>query len=297
MARSSDPFQRPLDAVDPKLASMAFVETERFHHPTRFSDRDNDNDSDSGMGLQPPLLPVFSSTILKTDNDVVQPTLDTKITDSKADKTRPIGGFDDIVAADLHSDQEKKRYDGESDKPGSSVSVDDDLAWNIKSSALPIPERSPLLDFLDNDSLPSRENGASKTNIMDDDSWNVVEKTDVKAREHLEPPTKPLPPLPKEAELLDNARQSDHDASKDPLIAEALKEPPRQSAERDTAKRRDAKAREPDFVCPRPASKKKEEIEIAPKEIFRDMGLGECKRLFVSFFLSPPDQDGPRVAT
>jgi len=271
MAQSSDPFQRPLDAVDPKLASMAFVETERFHHPIQFKD-DNNDDNDSEIDLQPPLLPVFPATTVKTDDDIL-PTLDTKVTDSKADKTQPIGGFDDI-AADLHSDQPKKLYDNENDKP-SSIGIDDDLAWNIKSSALPISERSPLVDFLENDSVVvSRENKTSKTNIMDDDSWNVVEKTDVKGREQLEPPTKPLPPLPKEAEFLENVHQSEYNASKDLLIAEALKEPPQRSAE-DTAKRCDTRAREPDFVCPRPASRKKEEIEIAPKEIFRDMGLGE----------------------
>ncbi|KAH0950009.1 hypothetical protein HN011_000401 [Eciton burchellii] len=271
MAQSSDPFQRPLDTVDPKLASMAFVETERFHHPTQFNDDDNDNDSE--MDLQPPLLPVFPATTVKTDNDILT-TLDTKIINSKADKTQPIGGFDDISTADLHTDQGKKRYESENDKP-SNIGIDEDLAWNIKSSALPIPEKSPLVDFLENDSVPSTENKASKTNIMDDDSWNVVEKMDVKGREQLEPPTKPLPPLPKEAELLENTRQTEYDMSKDLLIAEALKKSPQRSAEQDTAKRCDTKAREPDFVCPRPASKKKEEIEIAPKEIFRDMGLAE----------------------
>ena len=44
MAQSSDPFQQPLDPVDPKLASMAFVETERIYHHQLHDDNDDDDD-------------------------------------------------------------------------------------------------------------------------------------------------------------------------------------------------------------------------------------------------------------
>ncbi|EZA48984.1 hypothetical protein X777_12430 [Ooceraea biroi] len=296
MAQSSDPFQQLLDPADPKLASMAFVESERFQPPTsaaqfRDDDDDEDDDDDDEMGLQPPLLPVSSA--VKADSDFPS-SLGARVIDEDSkqpdNKAQPIAEFDDVMAALASTDQGNKQAENESIKPRS-VRVDEDLAWNVRSSATPpVPERSPLVDFLASDSAPPREERPSR-NIMDDDSWNVVEKPDVKGREQFEPPTKPLPPLPKEAELYqESARPSKHDPSKDLLIAEAVKEPPQRSPEREqkTAGPREEKSREPNYSCPRPSERhvagKKEEIEIAPKQIFRDMGLGMYDKIVIYIF-------------
>lgn len=173
--------------------------------------------------------------------------------------------------------------------------VDEDLASrDIGSSVLPTAEKSPMVDFLGDEDAPPKED--KTRNIMDDDSWNVVEKIDVKREQGekvLEPPTKPLPPLPKEnpGELLeDSARQDKYEMSNDFLIAEAAKPSPPQrgiDSEHESVKRHQApRPKETDYACPRPVGKKKQEIEIAPKEIFRDIGLGECNRIFFLYFVS-----------
>lgn len=278
MAQSSDPFQRPLDPVDPKLASMAFVETER-NYPApahQFRDDDRDEDENEKLGLQVPLLPISTAT---TDSDVSFSSA-TKV-DSKI---QPLEEREDIV--NLGTDQDKV-------VPPSGISqADEDLVHrDVRSSVLPTAEKSPVVDFLGDDDAPPRED--KTRNLMDDDSWNLVEKMDVKreqgGKEH-EPPTKPLPPLPKEAENLleDNARPDKYEMSNDFLIAEAAKpsppQPPQRSndSEHESVKRREVpRPKETDYVYPRPIGKKKQEIEIAPKEIFRDMGLGECDKIFL----------------
>ncbi|XP_011268268.1 reticulon-1 isoform X1 [Camponotus floridanus] len=265
MAQSSDPFQRPLDPVDPKLASMAFVETERTYAPAhQFRDDDGDEVENEKLDLQVPLLPISTAT---ADSDVPSAT--------KGDsKVQPLEEREDI--ANLGTDQDKVIASG-------TDQADEDLVHrDVKSSVLPMAEKSPVVDFLGDDDAPPKED--KTRNIMDDDSWNVVEKMDVKREQggkEPEPPTKPLPPLPKEADLLeDNARQDKYEMSNDFLIAEAAKpsppQPPQRSnnSEHESVKRREVpKPKETDYVYPRPVGKEKQEIEIAPKEIFRDMGL------------------------
>lgn len=262
MAQSSDPFQRPLDPVDPKLASMAFVETERTYAPAH-QFRDDDEVENEKLDLQVPLLPIPTGT---ADSDVPS---------AKAEVRPPLE--DDL--ANLGTDRDKIVASG-------TDQAEDLVRRDVKSSVLPIAEKSPVVDFLGDDDAPPKEDRAR--NIMDDDSWNVVEKVDVKREQggkEPEPPTKPLPPLPKEADLLeDNARQDKYEMSNDFLIAEAAKpsppQPPQRSnnSEHESVKR--PKPKETDYVYPRPVGKKKQEIEIAPKEIFRDMGLGECDKIF-----------------
>ncbi|XP_072747280.1 uncharacterized protein Rtnl1 isoform X1 [Anoplolepis gracilipes] len=273
MAQSSDPFQRPLDPVDPKLASMAFVESERTYPPPahQFRDDDDDDDDDNAdddkIGLQVPLLP---SSIATADSDVLF---------SSATKTdnnvQPFEEHDDIIGLDT---DQAKLHERQVIPPSSTNRFDQD----IRSSVLPTVEKSPMVDFLGDDDPPPKEEKAR--NIMDDDSWNLVEKMDVKREQgakEFEPPTKPLPPLPKEAEFPeDSARQDKYEMSNDFLITEAARPSPPQPPQRTTesehesVKRREVpRPKEPDYICPRPLSKKKQEIEIAPKEIFRDMGL------------------------
>lgn len=276
MAQSSDPFQQPLDPlVDPKLASMAFVETERAFPAHQFHD-DDDNDE---INLQPPLLPTSIATTVKDDDsDDLLFSSTAKIIDEENEtesisKAQPIEEREDTT---FGFDQGKWHETA----PPHSTNIDDDFIPSVKSSVLPTAEKSPVLDFLGDDIVPPREEKTK--NLMDDDSWNVVEKTDVKREQakELEPPMKPLPPLPKEAELLESARQDKYEMSHDFLVAEAVKDkpsPPQRSADSGSAKRH-SKPKESDYICPRPVGKK-QEIEIAPKEIFKDMGLGKRKNI------------------
>lgn len=273
MAQSSDPFQRPLDPVDPKLASMAFVETERNYPPPAHQFRDDDEDEK--LGLQVPLLPVSTAT---ADSDVPFSSA------TKAGSFGPPLEEREDIYINVCTEQDKV-------PPSGINQADEDLVHrDVRSSVLPTAEKSPVMDFLGDDDAPPKED--KTRNLMDDDSWNLVEKMDVKREQggkELEPPTKPLPPLPKEADLLeDNARQDKYEMSNEFLITEAAKtsppQPPQRSndSEHESVKRREVpRPKETDYVCPRPIGKKKQEIEIAPKEIFRDMGLGECDRIFL----------------
>ncbi|XP_018406137.1 PREDICTED: reticulon-1 isoform X1 [Cyphomyrmex costatus] len=255
MAQSSDPFQQPLDPVDSKQVSMTFVEIERSYQQ-RLHDHDDvyydDDNEQEEILLQPPLLST-STTAIQPD-----PLLSSsmKAVDSKA----PFEEREDTLFTDY----------GKRDVIPLSSSNTDDFMQNIRSSMLPAPEKSPLIDFLgESDSESSRENKFKS--ITDDDSWNVMEKIDTK-REAFEPPTKPLPPLPREAQLLEKAHQDVYETSSDFLIAETTKpsQPPADSKKESIKRREIPKPKE--TVSSRPTSKK-QEIEIAPKEIFRDMGL------------------------
>ncbi|XP_029159758.1 reticulon-1 isoform X1 [Nylanderia fulva] len=288
MAQSSDIFQRPLDPVDPKFASMAFVETERTYPPPahQFRDDDDDDDHDNDnedededskkLGLQVPLLP--SSTATADD------LLFSSTTKSESE-SQPFEEREDILNLGIDQGKWTHRQDEAIDFEEEPLRGGD-----VRSSVLPTAERSPVLDFLGDDDPPSVKENLAR-NIMDDDSWNVVEKTDVKreqAGKDLEPPTKPLPPLPKEAEFEDtpSARQDKYEMSNDFLITEAVSKPsapqpqpqPRIAADSEHesigVKRREVpRPKEPEFKPRRPLDNKKQEIEIAPKEIFRDMGL------------------------
>lgn len=274
MAQSSDPFQRPLDPVDPKLASMAFVETERTYQPAAAHQLHDERGDDEKMHLDkesPPPPPLLPTSIVKAAD-----------MDSKVDNEV---GFEERADTTTAVADQGKWHEREITPPSSAKAFDEDFVRFVKSSVLPAPEKSPLLDFLGNDEVAPAKLDDVK-NIMDDDSWNVVEKTDVKREQpkEPEPPTKPLPPLPKEAELLETAHHDKYETSSDFLLDEAVKPsapPPPQprsvNSEPENTKRREApKPKELDFIYPRSVCKK-EEIEIAPKEIFRDIGLGECE--------------------
>lgn len=282
MAQSSDPFQRPLDPVDPKLASMAFVETEqRTYQPAAVHQLDDERDDHEEIHLESPPPPLLPTSFAATD----LPSLDAKAADLDSQFDNEVGFEERADTAPTAFADQPKRREREITPPSSVKAFDEDFVRDVKSSVLPAPEKSPLLDFLGDDELAAFKPDKVK-NIMDDDSWNVVEKADVKREQpkELGPPTKPLPPLPKEAELLETTtRHDEFEMSNDFLIREAVKDkpsapPPPRNLESENTKRREIpKPKEPDYACPRPvvSKAKKEEIEIAPKEIFRDIGLGE----------------------
>ncbi|KAL0116981.1 hypothetical protein PUN28_010093 [Cardiocondyla obscurior] len=272
MAQSSDPFQQPLDPVDPKLASMTFVESERAYRHQFHDDEDGDDDDgddnynieEEEIHLQPPLLPTSTTaSTVQDDSDLLLSSF-TKAADSKVP---PIEEDSDTLFSDYGKRQERSFAPFKDN--------DEDLVQNVKSSMLPAPEKSPLIDFLGDDGESTREEKVKN----DDDSWNVVERTDLKREQAraaaFEPPTKPLPPLPKEAQFLERASQDAFESSGDFLATEITKSSlPQQRPSVKTQQREAPKPKEADRAPYRPVvDKKKQEIEIAPKEIFRDMGL------------------------
>jgi len=162
------------------------------------------------------------------------------------------------------------------------TNIDENFMQNIRSSMPPSAPEKSLIDFLRDDS-ESREDKVK--NITDDDSWNMVERADPKREQvrAIDPPTKPLPPLPKEVQLLEKARQDVYETSSDFLTAETNSSPPLlqqiTDSKHENIKRREI-LKSKESVSSYPVGKKKQEIEIAPKEIFRDMGLGKCDFLF-----------------
>lgn len=235
---AQDPFEQPMRSVDPKLASMTFVETERSAHHTAHHD---------DHAFQQP-------SPISTSSDLLLPSSAKKITGDSANESQ---STDERVAIT------------EAAVPISSANVD---------------EFRDIRSFTDkSDLLGDEPSNRGAKNIMDDDSWNLVEQTDAKREEPKEAPTKPLPPLPKDAEL--SEKSVDEILSGDNLLSEVAKPSPpsfQQTSDSESVKWRQ-KPKETDYVCSRPLAKKKQEIEIAPKEIFRDMGLGECN--FSSQFL------------
>ncbi|XP_012529773.1 reticulon-1 isoform X1 [Monomorium pharaonis] len=303
MAQSSDPFQHPLDLVDPKLASMTFVETERTyrHHlddnereEEKEEDNDDDDDDDDDdyneeeeVRLQPPLLPTSTATTIQAASDLLLSSPLSNVKAVNSSEIQPIekrggGGDDDNDdSAALFTDYGKRHERDVLFTPRDSTNVDEDPRMrNIGSSTLPAPDKSPLIDFLGDDSESSlREDKVKNLESTDHDSWNVVERAELKrekeqATKVFEPPTKPLPPLPKEAQLPKElrARQDAYEmsSSSSPSVPPIV-----DSKHESVVKRREiSKPKEIDRVPSRPTvGKKKQEIEIAPKEIFRDMGL------------------------
>ncbi|XP_011158608.2 reticulon-2 isoform X2 [Solenopsis invicta] len=291
MAQSSDPFQQPLDPVDPKLASMTFVETERAYRHQFDDDDDDDNDDEDEndnddndneedeIRLQPPLLPISTANTVQPASDHRDFLLSSSTKAPTDSEIQPIEERDDF-AATLLTDYEK-RHERDVNLPPSSINVDD----NVRSSVLPAPDKSPLIDFLGDDGESSSSSREDKVkNIADDDSWNVVERTDLKREQAraFEPPTKPLPPLPKEARY--ETSSSDFSTAAETGHIGARPSPPLPLSQQIAESKHDSVIKRRELPKPKetdhsvssrapPIGKKKQEIEIAPKEIFRDMGL------------------------
>ncbi|XP_014218586.1 reticulon-1 isoform X2 [Copidosoma floridanum] len=74
----------------------------------------------------------------------------------------------------------------------------DELVQDVRSSTLPEPEKSPELDFVRDEIVVREATREIQRKPEEDDLWDVLEKPAVRLVED-EPPTKPLPPLPKGA--------------------------------------------------------------------------------------------------
>ncbi|XP_031785771.1 reticulon-1 isoform X4 [Nasonia vitripennis] len=179
----------------------------------------------------------------------------------------------------------------------------DDFMGEIKSSTLPEPEKSPELDFV-KDEIIVHEATKEKPKKPEDELWNVLEKSGndrFEEREvlHDEPPTKPLPPLPKGAEhdaFDDFEKDKGHDKfemSNEFLLAESksnkaqlsggetgdseFESEPEPSPAKTAPKPAPARAElgdaaERKFFCQKP-NKNRDIDEIAPKEIWRHIGI------------------------
>ncbi|XP_012271743.1 reticulon-1 isoform X3 [Orussus abietinus] len=181
----------------------------------------------------------------------------------------------------------------------------------VTTSVQPVPEKAPILDFLRED--PPSESKRTAKGSTDEDSWNLLEKPDkseerdaaVEEAVFQGAPTKPLPPLPREA----NAQESSDlfpekplpdkfVMSNDFLGAEAARgrapqhsgtesgdsefesEPEPSPAKVSLGRpaqpappARPTERREEPAKMKLPLKKREEVDEIAPKQIFRDMGL------------------------
>ncbi|XP_011498648.1 PREDICTED: reticulon-1-like isoform X2 [Ceratosolen solmsi marchali] len=154
---------------------------------------------------------------------------------------------------------------------------------DIKSSSLPEPENSPELDFV-KDEIIVHEATCELPRHREPELWNVLEKSGndrFEEREvlHEEPPNKPLPPIPASTEPeLFHDEDSLTDLSEADIIDEEKLEPkpdpsPTKSLGRPmTATPQLSNAPERKFYREEP-TKSREIEEIAPKDIFRRIGI------------------------
>ncbi|XP_066603770.1 reticulon-2-like [Prorops nasuta] len=288
MAQSSDPFQRPFDQVlqvDPKTATMAFMDNERNYAPSPQLEDDSVEDV---------------LTKMRTEmGDVMSQIMQDKLSSSDLSE-----GSQDSISNEKHKmdsdllvdftetsvDQEPKRKPQDVDYPKFGSDFQSDLISDVKSSVIPAPEKSPTLDFLGD------FHKEEKKKVVEDDSWNLVEKPDklLKTEESsMEPPMKPLPPLPKEADL-ESDRSSNFDKyemSNDFLLTETKgktrqpyggetgdsefeSEPEPSPAKLSKPAKEPEKRKEPARTPYSPPKRNRvEDLEIAPRQIFKDLGL------------------------
>jgi hypothetical protein len=200
---------------------------------------------------------------------------------------------------------------------------------DIKSSSLPEPENSPELDFV-KDEIIVHEATRELPRSAEGQLWNVLEKSGserFEEREVLEeePPNKPLPPLPNEAEhepyqdehedrssygkdlsneYVESRSQpmhSDPDTGDEEFEFESEPEPsPAKSCSMAASAKSQvaevAEANQRMFYCQKPP-KNREIEEIAAKDIFRRIGIGEFSprvtREFSASLLPPSPTSAP----
>lgn len=257
-SEESDPFQRDPKSLpmDPKAASMAFMETERGLARGEELETKNKEDPFGKFDFHPS-----------------QP---------KEDVLLPKDGFEakDSFKTDLLKDADDFGKKGEDTLKNSEIKKSDDLDFLKKMDV--------NKDLKENKEIKDEE----------DDSWNLVGKSKFD-----EPPTKPLPPLPKGAEFesLDpyekSSSQDKYQMTSELLTEEAVKKAgqsgyetgdsefesePEPSPAKSVSKGIKTEVRQPEDICPRVPERKTRVVdEIAPKEIFGDLGLGES--LFFCF--------------
>ena len=303
---------------DAKAATMAFVESEKSPYgiarefEVRADDADIFGRKDDHQDIEDDILEA------RRDND--SPDDDTEFERSEPSEPKLIAAPPAVPA---HANNDAKRDSNllddddmmfareefgslkEREPPSNLYDFDkEELTGEIKASTLPEPEKSPELDFV-KDEIIVHEATKEKPLEQEYDSWNLLGKTEEKEL-HDEPPSKPLPPLPKGAEhdLLDDfdTKGQDKYTSHDFLMAESkLKdqsggetgdsefesEPEPSPAKTAPLKPTPAPAKpelgdaaERKFYCQKPADKNRDIEEIAPKEIFRHIGIGELKLCF-----------------
>lgn len=313
---------------DPKVATMAFMETEKspYGFAKDFEVRSEEsnsfdikqpiisNDDDDMFGLQRDAADNDSAD--EDDNTepersepsepILRAPAPAPVADAakKADRNL-LDDDDDIIAREEFGSLKER------DQPPSSLYTfdKDDFMGEIKSSTLPEPEKSPELDFV-KDEIIVHEATKEKPKKPEDELWNVLEKSGndrFEEREVLrdEPPTKPLPPLPKGAEhdiFDDFEKDKGHDKyemSNDFLLAESKNnkaqlsggetgdsefesEPEPSPAKTAPARPALGDAAERKIFCQKP-DKNRDIDEIAPKEIWRHIGIGELRLRFGVF--------------
>ncbi|KAG7206632.1 hypothetical protein KM043_000310 [Ampulex compressa] len=313
-AQLSDPFQAlSAEMADPKTATMAFMETERSARNLpaaslqEFDPKTLVNAALEKVGLDGERERQSSEASLAGSVDVGPD-------EGPATKAAQERGVDSGRRSGAGESLAETEGPAPPKGPPNSESLDEakEFLGDIRSSVLPAPEKSPTIDFL------ADERSEKPRNIMDDDSWNVVEKpskdpVNVGSAALLEPeksPTTATATAMAAASATTPAipHSDKFEMSHDFVFAEAGKEKPvgetetgesefESEPEPSPAKvcqgaRQQERAGEPaDRTCPRPAPPGRprlEEIEIAPKQIFKDMGIGTRN---VSDSSSVPDND------
>lgn len=299
--------QAPKSIADPKSASLAFMEGERVAvRPDELSGvkraleaqvAESESESESkGVKKSESVEEVFedlAQAALKMPE--VHDAIDTN-PNTKDDMFRDKNEERNVFGTEHDSYGQVSKPDPPAVTRSNSVKLLGDLEYeaskpveyfeDIKSAVLPEPQKSPQIDFL--------------KEKIDDDTWNVVDNETT-----TEPPTKALPPLPRDAtpepqEIFDNLGmtpnefvqryeansnkgdsefESDSDVTA-PVscnLAEQKSRAAHSQNEAVNAKTNETKDKEKEKEK---TSARKDPIEeIAPKEIFREMGLGELHLL------------------
>ena len=257
---ASDTFPRDTKTLpmDPKAASMAFMETERE------------------LRLEEDLLEISNNPLEKFDFTSSQSNVTNQETGKNASKTDDsLKKSDDFVKENVPA--EVKKQDLLQDAKLETV----DFLGEVKSKNKDIKESK---DFKDEE----------------DDTWNLVGKGKFD-----EPPNKPLPPLPRGGgfQAIDPyqkpSEKDKFEMSNDFLSEEALKKTKQSGNEiRDSEFESEPEPSpaksiskiktdisQPEVVCRRVSEKKTKDIEeIAPKQIFGNLGLGELTFFFNSSY-------------
>lgn len=173
----------------------------------------------------------------------------------------------------------------------------DDFMGEIKSSTLPEPEKSPELDFVKEEIMVSEATKEMPVK-SDDQMWNVLEKSTndkfIEKEMFDEPPTKPLPPLPKGAEqdLFDDFTRgynNKFEATNDFLSAESKSKGGLSGGETGDSEFESEPEPSPAKTVPRPAPplpklgdaaerkvyQKPDKSKIVSKQIIREICFGE----------------------
>ena len=304
--------------VDTKAATMAFMDTERssgvYHHsPQQQHSDDEDDDANPTIDLVEPsnvtkeTTSPFDATFEVHDDNITARLAPDKITESSFGDESRDKNINEPFSDDFH-----QRSDG--------------FVGTIESSVLPGPQKSPEFDFLADETPVEVKKISSNAgrNLMDDDTWNVVEKPEHRASSNFDKteadvtaaaaafasdihvdnaPTKPLPPLPKSDMDEENEERNfgakrinyefgndeKFEMSNDFMGSGGVQRGQKQQQQQSGAETGDSEFESAPEQSPAKSSsriagaggaqssytRKVNADDIAPKEIFTDMGLGK----------------------